>query len=102
LLLEYFGEQYLASQCKRHVATRCDNCCDVAQTKSVDFTSLSQQICSLVGQLNQQSKSITLNQVMDILKGSKQRAIKDAGYDKLEQYNAAEEVTRTSKRIHRI
>lgn len=34
---------------------------------------------------------------MDILKGSKQRAIKDAGHDQLEQYNIAEEVSRTSK-----
>jgi hypothetical protein len=35
--------------------------------------------------------------VVDILKGSKQRAIKDAGHDKLEQFNIAEEVSRTSK-----
>jgi superfamily II DNA helicase RecQ len=42
-------------------------------------------------------KSATINQVVDILKGSKQRAIKDAGHDKLEQFNIAEEVSRTSK-----
>ena len=97
LLLEYFGEQYLSSQCKRHVQTRCDNCCSVAQTKLVDFTELSKQICALVDQLTRQSKSATVNLVVDILKGSKQRAIKDAGHDKLEQYNIAEEVSRTSE-----
>ena len=97
LLLEYFGEQYLASQCKRHVETRCDNCCSVAQTKLVDFTSLSKHICALIDQLTKQSRSATINQVMDILKGSKQKAIKDAGHDKLEQFNIADEVSRTSE-----
>ena len=97
LLLEYFGEQYLSSQCKRHVQTRCDNCCSVAQTKSVDFTALAKQICALVDQFTRQAKSATINQVVDILKGSKQKAIKDAGYDKLEQFNIAEDVTRISK-----
>jgi superfamily II DNA helicase RecQ len=47
--------------------------------------------------LTKQLKSATINQVIDILKGSKQRAIKDAGYDQLEQFNIAEEVSRTSK-----
>lgn len=102
LLLEYFGEQYLSSQCKRHVQTRCDNCCSVAQTKLVDFTELSKQICTLADQLTRQSKSATVNLVVDILKGSKQRAIKDAGHDKLEQYNIAEEVSRTSEWVERI
>ena len=97
LLLEYFGEQYLSSQCKRHIQTRCDNCCSVAQTKPVDFTTLAKQICALVDQLTRLSKSVTINQVIDILKGSKQRAIKDAGYDKLEYFNIAEEVHRISK-----
>ena len=97
LLLEYFGEQYLSKQCKKHFQTRCDNCCSVAQTALVDFTILSKQICSLVDQITKQSKSITINQVIDILKGSKQRAIKDAGHDKLEQFNIAEEVSRPSK-----
>ena len=97
LLLEYFGEQYLSSQCKRHVQTRCDNCCSVAQTKLADFTSLSKQICALVDHLTRQSKSTTINQVVDILRGSKQRAIIDAGHDQLEQYNIAEEVSKTSQ-----
>jgi bloom syndrome protein len=97
LLLEYFGERYLSSQCKKHIETRCDNCCSVAQTNLVDFTGLAKQIISLIDQLTKQSKSATINQVIDILKGSKQRAIKDAGYDKLEQFNSAEEVSRTSK-----
>ena len=97
LLLEYFGEQYLSSQCKKHYQTRCDNCCNVAQTKLVDFTQLSKQIILLVDQLTKQSKSITVNLVIDILKGSKQKIIKDAGYDQLEQFNIAEEVTRISK-----
>jgi superfamily II DNA helicase RecQ len=63
----------------------------------VDFTVLAKQICALVDQLTRQSKSATINQVVDILKGSKQKAIKDAGYDKLEQFNIAEDVTRISK-----
>jgi bloom syndrome protein len=97
LLLEYFGEQYLSSQCKRHVQTRCDNCCSVAQTKLVDLTSLARQICALVEHLTRQAKSTTINQVIDIVKGSKQRAIKDAGFDKLQQFNIAEQVPRTSE-----
>ncbi|UJR38488.1 hypothetical protein I4U23_031156 [Adineta vaga] len=94
LLLEYFGEQYLSSQCKKHVETRCDNCCSVAQTKLVDFTQLSKQILALVDQLTQNMRTATLNQVIDILKGSKQRAIKDAGHDQLEQFNIAEDIPR--------
>ncbi|CAF4776304.1 unnamed protein product, partial [Rotaria sp. Silwood2] len=30
LLLEYFNEQYLSSQCKKYIETHCDNCCNVA------------------------------------------------------------------------
>ncbi len=97
LLLEYFGEQYLSSQCKKHIETRCDNCCSVAQTKLIDFTILSKQIISLVDQITKQFKSATINQLIDILKGSKQRTIKDAGYDQLEQFNIAEEVPRIGK-----
>ena len=97
LLLEYFGEQYLSSQCKKHVETRCDNCCSVAQTKQVDFTDLSKHVIALVDQLTKLSRSTTINQVVDILKGSKQRAIKEAGHDQLEQFNIAEQVSRTSK-----
>ncbi|CAF1574118.1 unnamed protein product, partial [Adineta ricciae] len=96
LLLEYFGERYLSSQCKKHVKTRCDNCCNVAQTKLVDFTQLSKQILALVDQLTQHMRSATINYIIDILKGSKQRAIKDAGHDQLEQYNVASEVTKTN------
>lgn len=96
LLLEYFGEQYLSSQCKKHVQTRCDNCCSVAQTKSVDFTQLAKHTLALVERLTAQSRTATMNQIVDILKGSKQRAIKDAGHDQLEQFNIAAEVTRTS------
>ncbi|CAF3482464.1 unnamed protein product [Rotaria sp. Silwood1] len=94
LLLEYFGEQYLSNQCKKHIETRCDNCCNVAQTKLVDFTILAKHIISLVNHLTRKMKSTTINQVMDILKGSKQKTIKEAGYDKLEQFNIAEEVPR--------
>lgn len=97
LLLEYFGEQYLSSQCKRHVQTRCDNCCSVAQTKLVDFTTLSKQICALVDHLTKNSRTTTINQIVDILKGSKQRAIKDAGHNTLEQYNIADEIPRIGK-----
>ncbi|CAM4874959.1 unnamed protein product [Rotaria socialis] len=96
LLLEYFGEQYLSSQCKKYTETRCDNCCNVAETKLVDFTVCAKHVISLVDQLTKQFKSATINQVIDILKGSKQRAIIDAGLDKLEQFNIAEEVSRNS------
>ena len=94
--MEYFGEQYLSSQCKKRLQTRCDNCCSVAQTKQVDFTILSKQICSLVEELSNQSKTVTINQVIDILKGSKQKSIRDAGHNQLEQFNIADEVSRTS------
>ncbi len=63
----------------------------------MDFTELAKQIIALIDQLTKQLRTATINQVMDILKGSKQRAIKDAGHDKLEQFNIAEEVSRTSK-----
>ena len=96
LLLEYFGERYLASQCKRHVETRCDNCCSVAQTKLVDFTELSKHILALVEQLTQNMRTTTINYLIDVLKGSKQRAIIAAGHDQLQQYNIAQDVTRIS------
>ncbi|CAF0746181.1 unnamed protein product [Adineta steineri] len=94
LLLEYFGEQFLSSQCKKITQTRCDNCCNVAQTKLVDFKDLSKQIVSLVDHLTRQLKTITLNQLIDILKGSKQKTIQNAGHDKLEQYNIAPDITK--------
>lgn len=97
LLLEYFGEQYLASQCKRHVETRCDNCCSVAQTKLVDFTELTKRILTLVDHLSKQSRAATINLIVDILKGSKQKLIKDSGYDQLDEYNIADEVPRIGK-----
>ncbi|CAF1686818.1 unnamed protein product, partial [Adineta ricciae] len=94
LLLEYFGERYLASQCKKHVETRCDNCCSVAQAKLVDFTELSKQILALVEQLTQNMRTTTINYLVDVLKGSKQKAVIAAGHDQLEQYNIAQDVIR--------
>lgn len=94
LLLEYFGEQYLSSQCKRRRETRCDNCCSVAQTKSVDFTNLSKEIRVLVENITKKSRSVTINQLVDILKGSKQKFIKDSGYDQFDQFNKAADVQR--------
>jgi len=36
------------------------------------------------------SKSTTIYQVIDVLKGSKQKAFKDNGYDQLKQFNITE------------
>jgi len=46
--------------------------------------------------LTNNSKQITLYQIVDILKGSKQKSVIDAGHNQLEQYNIADQVTRTS------
>jgi hypothetical protein len=47
-------------------------------------------ILNLVDQLTEKSKSTTIYQVIDILKGSKQKAFKDNGYDQLKQFNVTE------------
>ncbi|CAF4629813.1 unnamed protein product, partial [Rotaria sp. Silwood2] len=73
----------------------CLNNVDCRRTLLLEYFG-EQYLSSQFDQLTKQLKTTTINQVIDILKGSKQKTIKDAGYDKLEQFNIAEEVSRTN------
>ncbi|CAF0728429.1 unnamed protein product [Didymodactylos carnosus] len=92
LLLEYFGEAFSSQECKRIKATTCDNCRSVLKTKTLDCTQLSIDIVKLVTQLVGEGKksrqNITLNQIIDILRGSKNKNIIEAKYDQLASYNS--------------
>ncbi|CAF3492052.1 unnamed protein product [Rotaria sp. Silwood1] len=91
-LLEYFGELFPSSECKRIMSTECDNCRQVYKTSSIDCTRISIEILKLVSDLNQTNS--TLSYIIDILRGINNKTIRDAGHHRLRAFNSCHQLTR--------
>ncbi len=91
-LLEYFGELFSSSECKRIMSTECDNCRQVFQTSSIDCTKISIDILKLISDLNQTNS--TLSYIIDVLRGVDNKIIRDAGHHRLRAFNSCHQLTR--------
>ncbi len=77
LLLNYFGEY------RQHPCNHCDNCLQPKDT--FDGTELAQKALSAIVRTNEQ---ISMNMVIDILRGSHKKDVIDKGYDKIKTFGA--------------
>lgn len=91
-LLEYFGEIFSSSECKRNISTECDNCRQVIQTSTIDCTKISMDILKLVSDYNQ--NNLTLPYIIDILRGINNKSIRDAGHHRLRSFNSCSQLNR--------
>ncbi|CAF0836994.1 unnamed protein product [Adineta steineri] len=91
-LLEYFGELFPSSECKRMKRTVCDNCRQVLKTTSINCTQMSIEIIKLVSEFLH--KNITLPAALDILRGANTKGIRDAGHNNLAAYNSCNQLSR--------
>ncbi|CAF1583711.1 unnamed protein product [Adineta ricciae] len=91
-LLEYFGELFPSSECKRMKRTVCDNCRQVIKTTTVNCTQMSVDIIKLVSEFSH--KNITLPYALDILRGANTKGIRDAGHNNLAAYNACNQLSK--------
>ncbi len=77
LLLNYFGEY------RQHACNHCDNC--LQPKEHFDGTELTQKALSAIVRTNEQ---ISLNMLIEILRGSHKKEIIDKGYDKIKTFGA--------------
>jgi len=91
-LLEYFGEIFSSSECKRIMSTECDNCRQVFKTAAIDCTRISMDILKLLSDLNQ--TNLTLPYIIDVLRGVNNKPIRDAGHHRLRAFNSCHQLTR--------
>lgn len=94
-LLEYFGELFPSSECKRMKRTVCDNCRQVLKTTTVSCTQMSVDIIKLVSEFSH--KNITIPYALDILRGANTKGIRDAGHNNLAGYNACNQLSKVGK-----
>ncbi len=81
-LLNYFGE---------HIMDNCGNCDNCKTPPSyIDGTILAQKVCSAVYRLQEQE---ALGVLIDVLRGAKNIAIYDKGYQHIKTYGAARDVS---------
>eukprot|EP00300_Choanocystis_sp_HF-7_P006811 c14923_g1_i2.p1 GENE.c14923_g1_i2~~c14923_g1_i2.p1 ORF type:complete len:420 (+),score=106.14 c14923_g1_i2:186-1262(+) len=85
LIMRHFGERFNSSDCKRH----CDNCKNNVNVEfeERDMTDLARAILRVLEHAANQ-KPLTLNVVVEIVKGSKTKHMRDCGYDKFPEYGA--------------
>ncbi len=80
-LLNYFGE---------HVFENCGNCDNCkSPPQYIDGTILAQKVCSAVYRLNEEA---ALGMLVDVLRGAKNAAIFENGYQNIKTYGAAHDV----------
>jgi ATP-dependent DNA helicase RecQ len=80
-LLNYFGE---------HVFDNCGNCDNCkSPPQFVDGTVLAQKVCSAVSRLNEE---VALGTLIDVLRGAKNAAIFENGYQNIKTYGAAHDI----------
>lgn len=94
-LLEYFGELFPSSECKRMRRTVCDNCRQVLKTTTIDCTQMSIDIIKLVSEFSH--KNITLPYALEILRGANTKVIRDAGHNTLPAYNSCSQLNRVGR-----
>lgn len=91
-LLEYFGELFPSSECKRMKRTVCDNCRQVLRTTTINCTDMSINIIKLISEFAH--KNITLPNALDILRGANTKPIRDAGHNTLAGYNSCNQLSK--------
>ncbi len=93
-LLRYFGEEYLQSNCEG-----CDIC--LGEDDLVDETLSAQKILSCVYRLQ---RPFGINYVIDVLRGSKTKAILERGHDRLSTFRLMSECSEEDLRnlIHAL
>jgi len=86
-LLGYFGETFTEANCGG-----CDNC--IAPPEEADVTVPAQKFLSCLYRVRQASGwSFGLNHIVEVLIGSKSKAVLDRGHDKLPTYGIGKELT---------
>jgi len=91
-LLEYFGELFPSSECRRMKRTVCDNCRQVLKTTTINCTQMSINIIKLISEFSH--KNITLPYALDILRGANTKGIRDAGHNNLTAYNSCNQLSK--------
>lgn len=80
LVLAYFGESFAKENCNQ----TCDNC---KNNLSADFVDISGHVKNLIEIIQELGESnVTINQCIDIYRGSKSGKILDQGHDSLNAY----------------
>ncbi|CAF1034924.1 unnamed protein product [Rotaria sordida] len=91
-LLEYFGELFPSSECKRMKQTVCDNCRQVLKTTTINCTQMSIDIIKMISEFSH--KNITIPYALDILRGANTKGIRDAGHNNLAAYNSCNQLNK--------
>ncbi|CAF1218106.1 unnamed protein product [Rotaria magnacalcarata] len=91
-LLEYFGELFPSSECKRIKRTVCDNCRQVLKTATIDCTQMSIDIIKMISEFSH--KNITLPYTLEILRGANTKNIREAGHNNLAAYNSCHQLSK--------
>ncbi|KAK3583557.1 hypothetical protein CHS0354_026147 [Potamilus streckersoni] len=91
-LLQYFGEhQFDRRRCGEFKGSMCDNCMSQDTFETKDVTKEACAVVETVKYLTEKNKNaVTLLQLVDIFKGSKNSRITELGHDKLPAYNLAD------------
>uniref|UniRef100_A0A0K2SVZ2 RecQ-like DNA helicase BLM n=1 Tax=Lepeophtheirus salmonis TaxID=72036 RepID=A0A0K2SVZ2_LEPSM len=93
--LQYFGEVFDARICKNNEKTTCDNCRSSDRVKS-DVTTFAKSIIEMVIRLSGRSrfdqKNFTLNHMVDILRGMKNKKVLNSQWDTDPAYNTAKQM----------
>ncbi|GAB7343602.1 hypothetical protein MBLNU457_1603t1 [Dothideomycetes sp. NU457] len=88
-VLGYFSERFNKDEC----GGECDNCNSTSRFETKDFTAQAKLAVSLVQRFGR-TDTVTLLQLVDILRGSKSKAVMNKGYDDYEEYGAASDLER--------
>jgi len=88
-VLGYFSERFNKDEC----SGECDNCNSTSRFETKDFTAQAKLAVSLVQRFGR-TDTVTLLQLVDILRGSKSKAVMNKGYDDYEEYGAANDLER--------
>ncbi|KAL3866614.1 hypothetical protein ACJMK2_043898 [Sinanodonta woodiana] len=91
-LLQYFGEhQFDRRKCGEFKGSMCDNCTSQDTFETKDVTKEACAVVETVKYLTDKNKNaVTLLQLVDIAKGSKNSRITELGHDRLPAYNLAD------------
>ena len=88
-VLGYFSERFAKDEC----GGECDNCNSTSRFETKDFTAQAKLAVALVQRFGR-NDTVTLLQLVDILRGSKSKAVMNKGYDDYEEYGSASDLER--------
>jgi len=98
MILNYFGENFDPSECKKNKQTTCDNCVSHVSHKEKDFTDIAQIVVKAIRQnaAKGYEGSFTMLHYIEVFKGSMARKILDVKHDKLAFFGAGRAMERTN------